>query len=46
MDVQHKNRDDNWEGDEDHGEEEVLPDQGDDQGGGGDGLGDDKEEDS
>lgn len=46
MDVQHKHGDDNRQGDKDHGEEEVLANQGDDQRGGGDGLCDDEEEDS
>ena len=42
--VEDEDGDDDAEGDEDHGEEEVLPDEGDDQRGGGDDLGDEEEE--
>jgi len=45
VDVQHEDGDHDGERDEDHGEEEVLADQGDDERGGRDGLGDDEEED-
>lgn len=45
VDIQHKNGDDDGEGDKDHGEEEVFANQGYDQRGGGDGLGYDEEED-
>lgn len=44
--VQHKHSDDDAEGDEDHREEQVLPDEGDDQRCGGDGLCDDEQENS
>ena len=44
MDVQHKDGDDDAERDENHGEEEVLADQRDDEWRRGDGLGDDQQE--
>ena len=42
--VEHEDGDHDGERDEDHGEEEVLPDEGDDQRGGRDDLGDEEEE--
>ena len=42
--VEHEDGDDDAERDEDHGEEQVLADERDDQRGGGDGLGDDQQE--
>jgi len=44
--VEHEHGDDDAERDEDHGEEQVLADERDDQRGGGDGLGDHEQEDS
>ena len=45
VDVQHEHGDDDGERDEDHGEEEVLADERDDQRRGGDDLGDEQQED-
>lgn len=44
--VEHEDGNDDGQRDEDHGEEQVLADQGDDERSGGDGLSDDQEEDS
>jgi len=44
--IEHKDCDDNGQGDKNHSEEEVLPNQGDDQRGGRNGLGDHQEKDS